>query len=305
HCGIIPTGISRVPESPFARWFRLIRPQDFVWVLLFLTLAATSEFRNSLAMVPLAALRLLQLLEPKVPALASRRGRIGCIVLKLVLGYLVFGDTGAIESHFWLVLLLPVVTAAATFGLLGTLLVVIVANGFYLSFLLYVNWTQMTVEGQDLSELVARVAFVAMAGILANSLAEDLRVQSEKHRRTAEHLAEANRQVMLAHEAVRRSDKLAALGQLSAGLAHELRNPLGTIKTSAEMLSRSVAAENDVAREMAGFISSDVDRTNALVTRFLDFARPLKLRRDPADLAQVLDRAVELAERDVASHRVA
>ena len=249
-------------------------------------------------MVPLAALGLLQLLEPKVPALASRRGRIGCIVLKLVLGYLVIGYTGAIESHFWLVLLLPVVTAAATFGLLGTLLVVVVANGFYLSFLLYINWTQMTVEGQDLSELVARVAFVAMAGILANSLAEDLRVQSEKHRRTAEHLSEANRQVMLAHEAVRRSDKLAALGQLTAGLAHELRNPLGTIKASAEMLNQQLSAENEVAREVAGFISTEVDRTNSLVTRFLQFARPLKLRMEKADLAQLLDRAIIDAERE-------
>ena len=219
-------------------------------------------------------------------------------MLKLVLGYLVIGYTGAIESHFWLVLLLPVVTAAATFGLLGTLVFSIVASGFYLSFLLYINWTQMTVEGQDLSELVARVAFLAMAGNLANSLAEDLRVQSEKHRRTAEHLAEANRQVLLAHEAVRRSDKLAALGQLTAGLAHELRNPLGTIKASAEMLNKQLSAENEVAREVAGFISTEVDRTNSLVTRFLQFARPLKLRLETADLAHLLDRAIADAERE-------
>ena len=137
-----------MPQTPFPGWFRLVRPQDFVWVLLFLTLAATSEFLDSLAMVPLAALGLVQMLEPKIPALASRRGRIACIVLKLVLGYLVIGFTGSIESHFWLVLLLPVVTAAATFGLLGTLVVLIIANGVYLSFLLYINWTQMTVEGQ-------------------------------------------------------------------------------------------------------------------------------------------------------------
>ena len=90
---------------------------------------------------------------------------------------------------------------------------------------------------------------------------------------------------MEAHEAVRRSDKLAALGQLTAGLAHELRNPLGTIKASAEMLNKQLSAENEVAREVAGFISTEVDRTNSLVTRFLQFARPLKLRMETADLA--------------------
>src|SRR5579883_1892854 len=71
------------------------------------------------------------------------------------------------------------------------------------------------------------------------------------------------------------------------------------------MLARQVSAENEVAREVAGFISSEVDRTNALVTRFLDFARPLQLRRAPSDLAQVLDRAVELAQRDAVANRVA
>jgi len=276
----------------------LIRPQDFVWVLLFVTLAATSELQDSFAMGPLAALGLVQLLEPKLPALSTKRGRIACIVMKLVLGYLVIGYTGGIESHFWLVLLLPVVTAAATFGLLGTLVFAVVTSGFYLSFLLYINWSKMTVESQDLSELVARVAFLAVAGNLANSLAEDLRVQSEKHRRAAEGLAEANRQLMLAHEAVRRSDKLAALGQLTAGLAHELRNPLGTIKASAEMLNQQLTAENEVAREVAGFISTEVDRTNSLVTRFLQFARPLKLRMENADLAHLLDQAIADAERE-------
>ena len=134
-----------------------------------------------------------------------------------------------------------------------------------------------------------------MVGNLANTLAEELRdAIARSTRRTAEQLAAANRQLQEAEEAVRRSDRLAALGQLSAGLAHELRNPLGTIKASAEMLSRSLSAENEVAREVAGFISTEVDRTNSLITRFLQFARPLKLRlgarRSRAD-ARPRDRA--------------
>jgi two-component system, NtrC family, sensor histidine kinase HydH len=53
-----------------------------------------------------------------------------------------------------------------------------------------------------------------------------------------------------------------------------------------------------VAREMAGFISTEVDRTNSLVTRFLQFARPLEVRLEQADLTQVLDRAITEAQRE-------
>ncbi len=181
---------------------------------------------------------------------------------------------------------------------MGTLVFMAVAAGAYLSFLLFIDWEKFVLERPEIEVFIQRLVFLAMAGNLANVLAEDLREQSEKHRRTAEHLAEANRQVLLAHEAVRRSDKLAALGQLTAGLAHELRNPLGTIKASAEMLNKQLSAENEVAREVAGFISTEVDRTNSLVTRFLQFARPLKLRMETADLAQLLDRAITDAERE-------
>jgi two-component system, NtrC family, sensor histidine kinase HydH len=286
-------------RPPFwKRVTRLIRLQDFVWLLLFGALAPTSEILDIYVIVPLAALAIAQILEPKIPALARRRGRILWIVLKLVLGYLLIGYTRAIESTFWLVLLLPVVSAATALGMIGTLVFTFLAGGAYLSFLFYVDTSRFTLEWPEISVLLSRVTFLAMVGILANTLAEDLRKQSEKNRRTAEQLTKANEQLQKAEEAVRRSDRLAALGQLSAGLAHELRNPLGTIKASAEMLERTVSSENEVAREVSGFIASEVDRTNSLITRFLDFARPLRLRLENADLSQTLDRAVGAAERE-------
>ena len=64
------------------------------------------------------------------------------------------------------------------------------------------------------------------------------------------------------------------------------------------MLTRSVSAENEIAREVAGFISSEVDRANSLITRFLHFARPLELRPELSDLTQTIDRAVTLVERE-------
>ena len=72
------------------------------------------------------------------------------------------------------------------------------------------------------------------------------------------------------------------------------------------MLARSLSAENEVAREVAGFISSEVDRTNSLVTRFLEFARPLKLRLALRPTWQrVIDRAVAQVEREAAGSGVA
>lgn len=246
----------------------------------------------------LSALAAVQIAESKIPFLATTRGKVLWIFLKLLIGYLLIGYTGGLVSSYYLILLLPIVSAATSLGVLATLIFSLVACGSYLSFLLFVDWNRYSIGPDQVRELVLRSVFLAMAGNLANALAEALRVQSRKHRQVAEKLAEANRSLREAEAAVRRSDRLAALGQLSAGLAHELRNPLGTIKASSEMLARSISAENEVAREVAGFISTEVDRTNALVTRFLDFARPLKLRPAPADLGQVVDRAVALLARE-------
>jgi two-component system sensor histidine kinase HydH len=212
------------------RWTRLVRPQDVVWLFLFLVLAVMSENGDASLYAMLAALAVVQVSESKVAALTSTRGRVLALVVKFAICYLLIGYTHGVDSPYWPVLLLPVVSVATAFGILGTELVALLAGVTYLSFLVYVDWTRYEIDAPG---LIGRVVFLMMAGNLANTLAEDLRVQSRHSRRTAEQLAAANRQLEEAEDAVRRSDRLAALGQLSAGLAHELRNPLGTIRASA------------------------------------------------------------------------
>lgn len=295
-------------------WMKVLRPQDVLLVVLFAGLAAASPTRDAHEIIELVAIAAVQIAGPKIPALGTAPGKVLWIVLELLLVYLLIGHSGiqqewgwgvsGLSSNYYPILLLPMISAATYLGVVTSWLITLLCCSAYLSFLLFVNFKEVELIPGQVQALVMRTISLAVVGNLVNVLAEALRVQSAKYQRAAEELAEANRNLSHAEAAVRRSDRLAALGQLSAGLAHELRNPLGTIRASAEMLSRSVPADNAVAREVAGFIASEVDRSNSLVTRFLDFARPMQLKLAPADLAEVLDRAVALVERDEAQHRV-
>ena len=266
-----------------------------MWVLLFAALAVFGPDRTSESVLLLSALGLLQLLDPKLLR-SSLKGSIASYAIKLTLCYLLLGWTDGISSRYYWVLFLPVISAATTFNVIGAVIAGLLATGAYLSFLAFIKPPDH-IDPQDYPALVMQVLIFPVIGFLTQRLAEANRVAAREAQVAAEQLAEANRHLQEAEVAVRRSDRLAALGQLSAGLAHEIRNPLGTIKTSAEMLLKNVPADNAVAREMAGFISTEVDRTNSLVTRFLDFARPLAVRLDKTDLTQVIDQAVSDVEK--------
>ena len=159
------------------------------------------------------------------------------------------------SSYYWL-LLLPVISAGTSLGVLGTLIFIVLAVR-RLSFVPRLHRLEPRYHGSRriFATWLCGSSFWRWPATLTNILADALRHQYAKTKAVADQLADANRNLQEAEEAVRRSDRLAALGQLAAGLAHELRNPLGTIRASAEMLTRSVAAENDVAREVAGFIA--------------------------------------------------
>ena len=275
------------------RFWQIVRPQDIVWIALFAVLAIYPDLTPE-STSALMGLGLMQVIEPKIPFFGSRRGSIISFLIKLVLWYILMGWTDGIESPYYWLMMLPVMSAATTLGLIGLVVAVVLACGAYLSFLVYLP---RGTPVDDWPLLLLYLTAFPIAGFLTYELLEANRAATRRAQVAAEQLAEANRHLQEAEAQVRRTERLAALGQLSAGLAHEIRNPLSTIKGSAEMLLKNVDANGAVAHELAGFISTEVDRTNALVTRFLDFARPLALRLDKTEIAQVIDEAVAQVEK--------
>ena len=265
-------------------------------MLLCVVLAIFGPDRSEVTVLTLLGIGIMQVIEAKIPFFRSNAGSAVFCLISLSLWYVLMGFTDGIESSYYWILLLPVIAVATSLSILATALATLAACGAYVSFLRFLTPEQFIPEGAWKLVLL-RAAIFPVVGYLVHELAQASRTAARNYQTAAEQLAEANRNLREAEAAVRRSDRLAALGQLSAGLAHEIRNPLSTIKTSAEMLRKSVYADTAVAHEMAGYISSEVDRTNALVTRFLDFARPLALHREKTELASVIDQAVAEVEK--------
>jgi signal transduction histidine kinase len=101
-------------------------------------------------------------------------------------------------------------------------------------------------------------------------------------------------------ERTRQQEKLAAVGMLAAGLAHEIRNPLNGAQLHIAFLERSLrrsGADADSC-EAVRVVEEEIKRLSMLVTEFLDFARPNPLRRSPIDLRALSERVLQLAAAD-------
>jgi two-component system sensor histidine kinase HydH len=107
------------------------------------------------------------------------------------------------------------------------------------------------------------------------------------------------------YELMQERDRLAALGQMAAGLAHEIRNPLGSIKGAAQVLQPIVQETNDASiKEFLNIIVEEVDRLNKIVSQFLDYARPYRGDPKPLDVNDVVRKTLQLMEKEEGGHKV-
>jgi two-component system, NtrC family, sensor histidine kinase HydH len=96
------------------------------------------------------------------------------------------------------------------------------------------------------------------------------------------------------YQQMKERDRLAALGEMSAGLAHEIRNPLAAIKGAIQYLDPKKLPEED--REFLEIMIEEVNRLNGVVSQFLDYSRPLKSLMAPGDVNDIVGRTFKLLQ---------
>jgi two-component system sensor histidine kinase HydH len=103
---------------------------------------------------------------------------------------------------------------------------------------------------------------------------------------------------------IRRKEKLAAIGGLAAGVAHEIRNPLSSIKGIATYFKNKFD-ENSSDKEMAGVMIQEVDRLNRVISELLEFARPPEIKLKKTDVNSLIEHSVRLIEKEASSKDIA
>ncbi len=104
-------------------------------------------------------------------------------------------------------------------------------------------------------------------------------------------------QVVAMERELHRNERLAGVGQLAAGMAHEIRNPLAAISGSVEILESGLDAsgENDERRRLMGIVLREIERLDGLITDFLQYARPTPPKLESVLLAPLLEDLAEMA----------
>jgi two-component system, NtrC family, sensor histidine kinase HydH len=111
------------------------------------------------------------------------------------------------------------------------------------------------------------------------------------------------REIRDLQEKVRRGERLASLGRLAAGVAHEIRNPLSSIRGFAQYF-RNRFKDQKEELEYASIMVKEVDRLNRVITELLDFARPKTPHREPHSLENMFDQSLRLLQPELAKKQV-
>lgn len=201
----------------------------------------------------------------------------------------------------------PIILAAFWFGLKGGVFCAVIVSFFYLPHVIY-QWggSFFTNDLPKTLEIILYHVIGLVTGLLSQrqmdatrSLEKTINERDESYnklKKQAEILVEAEDQL-------RHSDRLSALGKLSAGIAHEVRNPLASIKGTAEILSDKFKP-GDKEYEFVDILIKEVNRLDAVVADFLDFAKPKQPELKSSEINDIILSVLKLVEHQMAKARI-
>lgn len=198
-------------------------------------------------------------------------------------------------SHMWMHPLLqrayyiPLLLMALWYGWRGGLLAAFVTGLLYIPHI-EMSW-RMQPEYNATQWVEVGMFFIITP--LTGLLADHERAQRHKAEQMAEQLARANAELQSSFDLLRRADRLSAMGELAAGLAHEIRNPLGAIDGAVQILRREQLSL-ETKQEFGQLAQHELDRLKGIVNQFLNFARPRSPQRIEIDPALLLHSVANL-----------
>jgi two-component system, NtrC family, sensor histidine kinase HydH len=185
---------------------------------------------------------------------------------------------------------LPLMIAGMLFGWRGAA-VTSVAIAFVNAPLIAHHWTRWPVDAKD---QIVELSIFSAAGLIAGYLSDRERGQRRDLEQTRQELERVYLELRGNVAEMRKAERLSAVGQLAASLAHEIRNPLASISGAAGILQRGTAPQEYVADSL-DIIQKESQRLNKLLTGFLNFAKPRSPRLQPTDPNALLLSVVSLA----------
>jgi len=175
----------------------------------------------------------------------------------------------------------------------------VIALGIAASFLFSRKITEPLKRCVDLTEALARGEFGKKidfkSGDEIGRLAESFNRLSMELKKTREKMEESYTYTHLLH-----IEKLSSIGQISAGLAHELKNPVTTLK----MLFQDLRRQPDITDEDIDVINDEIEKIDRILSRFLDFAKQKRFNLSTVHLDTLIEHVLGLASFDIKSHKI-
>lgn len=188
---------------------------------------------------------------------------------------------------------LPIIAAAAWYGPWGGILTAVVVSMAYLPFVER-TWSH---NAPFVASQYGQILAYHMVGGSVGYLLRRQRRLTEQYWSAAAALEVRNRELEASYGKLRHAERLAALGEIAAGLAHELRNPITAISAAMEILGRN-AKEGTPEAEFGGVARKELTRLNALLDEFLSFARPRPAQLRPTPIGPILDHVAALLQNE-------